>query len=337
MTLPPACSKPSRLGRTVLDHLPPGVRRTVRRAAGRPGPRVVRLDSLDAELAVAAELFSRSEDAARRHLDGMVLEPPAAPPPDPFSEQYRRWTWALYSLISGRVSYELGNEASPFDLQAAQERPFPWSTGSPTVIGEDIEARAQVLRCLGAAGLGLIPPAHLVEYGPGWGNLTADLVMTGYRVTAVEVDPNFCALLTSRAETAPLREASGAGGGRLLRIVNEGMLTFRPDAPVDAAVFYECFHHCADHVAMLEGLHDVVRPGGPVIFAGEPIGDMPYPWGPRLDGLSLWSMRTYGWLELGFRSRYFTEALSRTGWTAERRSLRPGAPKAEIVVARPIP
>ncbi len=308
----------------------------MRRAAGRPGPRVVPLGSLDAELDVAAELFSGSEDAALAFLEGLVVEPPELPPPDPFSEPYHRWTWSLYSAISGRPSYSLGNEASPFDFEEALTRPFPWSTGSPTIIGEDLEARAHVLRLLGG-GLGLHPPARLVEYGPGWGNLTTDLVTTGYEVTAVEVDPRFCSLLTARsAALVKVRSEPPAPGevGALV-VVNEDMLSFRPDRRVDAAVFYECFHHCADHFAMLEGLHDVVRPGGPVVFAGEPVHPMPYPWGPRLDGLSVWSMRRYGWLKLGFDPAYFRQALSRTGWVMERHRLRRSAPKAEIVVARP--
>lgn len=333
----PALSTPSRLGRAVLDTLPPGVRRRVRRLAGRPGPRVVPLGSLDAELAAAAELFSQSEDAALAHLEGLVVEPPEVPPPDPFSEPYRRWTWSLYSAISGRPSYSLGNEASPFDFESALARPFPWSTGSPTIVGEDLEARAHVLRLLGHGGSSLLPPASLVEYGPGWGNLTTDLVATGYDVTAVEVDPGFCSLLAARSAAVmkAKKGSSAPGGGGALVVVNEDMLSFRPDRPVDAAVFYECFHHCADHVAMLEGLHDVVRPGGPVLFAGEPVHPMPYPWGPRLDGLSVWSMRRYGWLELGFEPAYFREALSRNGWTMERHRLRQAAPKAEIIVARP--
>ena len=76
--------------------------------------------------------------------------------------------------------------------------------------------------------------------------------------------------------------------------------TSRADAPFDAAIFYESFHHCADHLAMLERLHGIVGPAGRVLFAAEPVAPMAYPWGPRLDGYSLWSTRTYGWLELGF-------------------------------------
>lgn len=317
-------------GRLAFDALPPATRRRVRALAGRPGPRRITLDALDAELATAAELFGQSEDAARAHLDRVELVPPTARPQDPFSVEYGEWTWELYRAISGRPGYTLDNEASPFDLPAALVRPFPYSTGSPGVVGEDLEARGRILRALGAGrtaagpgtGAALVPPARIVELGPGWGNLTVDLLATGFDVTAVEVDPGFRSLLAARAP---------AGGH--LSVAATDMLSFRPDPPADAAVFFESFHHCADHRRMLARLHDIVVPGGVVVFAGEPVQPMPYPWGPRLDGLSLWSTRTYGWLELGFDPRYFAAALARAGWRAEHQRAR-HSPKADLYVAR---
>jgi SAM-dependent methyltransferase len=321
MSIPPALRQGAR---DVFDALPAPARRIVRAAAGRPGPRQIALDRLDSELAVAAELFGSSEDKARAFLDGLSLVPPPDRPEDPFSPAYREWTWTLYRDISGRPGYTLTNESSPIDVAAAVERPFPFATGSPAVVGEDLEARGSVLRCLGGAA-GVVPPARVVEYGPGWGNLTMDLVATGYDVTAVELDPRFCELL--RARTVP--------GGHL-DVVPTDMLSFHPGEPFEAAVFFESFHHCADHLALLDQLHAVVGAGGCVLFAGEPLQDMPYPWGPRLDGLSLWSMRTYGWLELGFTPAYFRHALARTGWGAERHRAPRGRPKSDVVVARAV-
>jgi hypothetical protein len=46
---------------------------------------------------------------------------------------------------------------------------------------------------------------------------------------------------------------------------------------------------------------------------------VPYPWGPRLDGLSVNAMRIHGWCELGFRDDYFVELLTRTGYVCEYR------------------
>lgn len=318
-------------GRVLFDALPAPTQRRVRALAGRPGPRQVPLAGLDDELAVAADLFGRSEDAARAHLSGFELVPPAGRPPDPFSEEYTAWVWDVYRAVSGRSGYTLDNEASPLDVEAALRRPYPYLTGSAAVVGEDLEARGRVLRALGAgrpaatsrsAAAHLDPPAKVVEFGAGWGNLTGDLLATGYDVVAVEVDEGFCELLSRRAPE----------GGRLT-VHRMGMLSFEPGEPADAAVFFESFHHCADHRRMLARLQHIVRPEGVVLFAGEPVHPMPYPWGPRLDGLSLWSTRTYGWLELGFEPAYFRAALVAAGWGAECIRARTN-PKAEVIVAR---
>lgn len=90
----------------------------------------------------------------------------------------------------------------------------------------------------------------------------------------------------------------------------------------DRVLFYEAFHHSLDHSEVLEKLKHVIAPDGKLLIAGEPIlskeshwlPTLPFPWGPRLDGLSLRSMRTYGWCELGFRREYFIERLMRSGW-----------------------
>jgi len=310
-------------GRRTFDMLPPRTRRTIRTWTGRPGVRAVPLDRLDHELEQAGALFRTSEDDARRFLASIELEVPGDVPADPFSDAYRAWTWELYHAVSGRSTYTVDNEASPFEVAEALRRPYPYQTGSATVVGEDLAARGHVLQRLGSGGIGAEPPARIVEFGPGWGNLTMDLVQTGFEVTAVEVDERFCELLVARAD----------GRGHL-EVCREDMATFDPPRPFDVALFFESFHHCADHLALLGHLRRIVVPGGAVVFAGEPVQEMPYPWGPRTDGLSLWSMRTYGWLELGFTTQYFTQALARTGWTGRWYRRRREAPSAAICVAR---
>ena len=178
------------------------------------------------------------------------------------------------------------------------------------------------MRCIGDSSLGLSPPARIVEFGPGWGNLTNDLASTGFKVTAVEVDEQFCSLVRERC-SAPEN----------LTVVQGDMLAFIPQDPYDAAIFFESFHHCSDHLAMLRDLHRIVRPEGTVFFASEPVSNMPYPWGPRLDGLSVWSSRTYGWLELGFDTAYFDAALAQTGWRGERRHVGTRMDEADVIVA----
>ena len=129
-------------------------------------PRPVTLDELDAVLARATALMGPAPDEARALLDGIVLALPTAPPEDPFSDAYREWTWELYRTISGRAGYDTAHEASPFDLAAARERPFPYQTGSLALVGRDLVARGHLLECLaeveaqarGGAGAGPANP-----------------------------------------------------------------------------------------------------------------------------------------------------------------------------------
>jgi SAM-dependent methyltransferase len=310
------------VGSRAIDGLPPRPRRWVRGALGRPGPRPVPLDRLDDELARATALMATSPDEARALLDGFVVALPSVPPADPFSEAYREWTWELYRRISGRSGYDTAHESSPFDLQGALARPFPYQSGSLALVGRDLVARGHLLDCLADVAL-QSPTGRIVEFGPGWGNLTRDLVATGLDVTAVEVDEKFCSLIGQRCD----------GPGHL-SVVQGDMLGFATAEPFDAAVYFESFHHCADHLAMLRRLHDIVRPGGAVLFAAEPVQRMDYPWGPRLDGLSVWSSRTHGWLELGFDVAYFDRALVHTGWSGRRVRLGAARGEADVIVAR---
>jgi hypothetical protein len=70
-----------------------------------------------------------------------------------------------------------------------------------------------------------------------------------------------------------------------------------------------------------------------VLFASEPIQKLDYPWGPRLDGLSVWWSRTHGWLELGFDNAYFDLALAHSGWSGRRHRLGAGPGETDVIVA----
>jgi SAM-dependent methyltransferase len=314
-----------RVAGRAVDALPPGLRRRVRAWAGRPGPREVSLDALDDELARAGAQMGTSPEQAQALLAEIVVALPTDPPPDPFSDAYREWTWDVYRRISGRAGYDTAHEASPFDLERALTRPFPYESGSLALVGRDLVARGHLLDVLGQALGGMADGTarpRVVEFGAGWGNLTADLIATGLDVTVVELDPKFCSLIGARC--------TGPGA---LTVYEGDMLGFTTAEPFDAAVFFESFHHCADHLTMLRRLHDVVRPGGVVLFAAEPVQRLGYPWGPRLDGLSVWSSRTYGWLELGFDARYFDAALARTGWSGRRVMLGDRPAETDVIVA----
>src|SRR5205814_1478988 len=139
---------------------------------------------------------------------------------------------------------------------------------------------------------------------PGWGNTTQALLQTGYDVTAVEIDPAFIDLIAQRCALHADR----------LTLETADMMEFTSTHRFDVILFFESFHHCQDHRRLLRQLHDLLAEGGVILFVAEPIVDLPYPWGLRLDGQSLWAIRQLGWLELGFDRSYFMQALRDTGW-----------------------
>jgi 2-polyprenyl-3-methyl-5-hydroxy-6-metoxy-1,4-benzoquinol methylase len=261
---------------------------------------VTTLQAVDAELERAEEIRVTSEDRFREALLGFRYVPAGLPTGDPLSASYHAAQLRLYSAITGLESYEPhGAEQTAFDLEAAIERPFPYA-GSATVLGEQLMAIGHLIRASGVA-----PGMSVLEFGPGWGKTTLELAEFGAAVTAVDINEDFLRLIDERARRR----------GLTVHTVHSDMLDYRPQAPFDRVLFYESFHHCSDPLRLVAELDGLVAPGGAIVFAGEPIvEDFPVPWGVRLDGLSVWSMRRFGWLELGFELGWFRALLDSAGW-----------------------
>ena len=177
-------------------------------------------------------------------------------------------------------------------------------------------------------------PARVVlaELGPGRGTLMADLLRAAATVPSfraaldiwlVEASP----VLRRRQEAALdgqgahwAAELAGLPPGPLLLVANE----FFDALPIEQYV-----RAPEGWTRRMVGLDA----DGRLAFAAEPVARLAYPWGLRLDGLSLWSTRAYGWLELGFDTGYFAEALARTGWgRGARHRSRSLGPLADVIV-----
>lgn len=259
-------------------------------------------EEIDIKLIQIAAAAAQSDEAARHVFSSFKMDFSASVPSDPFSAEYADCQMQLYERIAGR-NYAHSNEVSAFNVEAAVLRPFPLNSGSTATTGAHLSALGFVI-----GRLKLPPGATILEFGPGWGNTTMTLAMLGFQVTAVDIERNFCDLIRERAK---LNEVA-------VEVVHDDFfLCERISRQFDAVLFYECFHHCADHMRLLRGLHKVVKPGGRVYLGCEPItDDFPLPWGVRLDGELLWAIRQNGWMELGFNASYFREALARAGWFA---------------------
>jgi 2-polyprenyl-3-methyl-5-hydroxy-6-metoxy-1,4-benzoquinol methylase len=309
----------SRIRDLALDLLPPVVSRQVLQHVGlRARERVSTLEELDRWIQRADAAGATSDDELRRVLSMFEFVTDTKMPRDPFSKAYQVAQKELYAKIAGHRQYRAEeHERTPFDPDAALHLPFPYSTRSTATVGEQLARQGLLLRLLR-----LRPTARVVEFGAGWGNLTLELAKMGLTVTAVDVDPKFGELVSQRASQL----------GLTIQIVTSDMLDFRADEPFDAAIFFESFHHCSDHLQMLSNLRDIVKEEGIVAFGSEPITALPYPWGLRLDGMSVWSTRKFGWLENGFTPRYFGRALDRTAWKAESTFSR-DIPGCSVIVA----
>jgi SAM-dependent methyltransferase len=277
---------------------------------------IAELDEKLAECDRAAEI---SDDAMRNVFAGFRMAPPADLPCEPLSEEYSRYQLSLYQKLAGK-SYQVENEATVFDVEAAVRRPFPYCTGGLATTADQYSAIGALLRRLEVK-----PGARILEFGPGWGNTTLALALLGFQVTAVDIEPRFCELVERRA----------ALHGVTVDVVNADFTwAEQVSEPFEAAIFFECFHHSTDHRQLLRTLRSALIPDGRVLFGGEPISsDFPMPWGLRMDGQSLWSIRKHGWFELGFNEAYFIDALASEGWLATKFPSG-DTPVADVWVAR---
>jgi 2-polyprenyl-3-methyl-5-hydroxy-6-metoxy-1,4-benzoquinol methylase len=261
------------------------------------------LDELKGKLEEIDAAWAVSDDAMREVFQGFTMAPPTDIPDDPYSQEYADRQFEIYRLIAERATYEVENERCDFPTDA--NRPFPYYTESAETVGHQLIAMGFIIK-----SMGLPAGATVLELGPGWGNTTIELARMGYQVTAIDIDPAFVELIQERAQKFSLEV--DARRGTFLEIDQLGQR-------YDAVLFYECFHHCSDHRLLVKKLADVLKPGGKVFFASEPILDsFPMPWGVRTDGESLWAIRRNGWLELGFQESYFVRMLSRLGWVTKR-------------------
>ncbi len=267
---------------------------------------ITTLEELDAQLLTVDEVGQQSDDALRQVLASFEFRVDISANPDPYSEAYRRQQHELYLKISGMESYSANNERSEnffADADEAARQPFPYYTRSPQTVGDQLMALGFIIKTMN-----LPSGSKILEFGPGWGNTTINLARMGYAVTAVDIEPNFLALIQSRAKMLHLSVKTICGN------FSDAVDQESPDK-YDAVLFFESFHHCADHLKLIRDLGTMLKPGGIAVFASEPITDLfPVPWGLRLDGMSVWSTRRFKWLELGFKESYFRDTLARFGW-----------------------
>lgn len=266
--------------------------------------------------------------AEHRALSTMMLDTPGIrqlAAMDPFSPEYHQGVLDLYLGLRARPDGEYipeRDEAPSAPVPAdVWSQLVPWAFRDTAMVGEHLYAWGHILCHLGLASGGSV-----LEYGPGSGQILLMLARMGFRACGVDVDALALEGIRLQAEgmglTVPTERALfGEGFG---------------DERFDCILFYEAFHHSLDFQPLLRRLHDRLKPGGRIILCGEPIvannfPGIPYPWGPRLDALSVFCMRRFGWMELGFTHAFFVEAARQAGWQADVHAF-PNCGRAQVYV-----
>jgi len=274
---------------------------------------VVKVDNLDRFDANVAEIMRNNTELTFQKLQairGMYLNCAVKLPQDPFSDEYRKSQMDLYKKLT-KKEYSAGNEIIEYVFSGDHTKIYPYSSGSPEEVGMMLLNHGFILKNFKALPQG----SRIVEFGTGWGNFTLNMLQMGYRVTAVEVNRSFLDLLEHRA-----REFKPN-----LNVRNQDMIDFCEEnkEEFDAVVFNAAFHHCSDHRRLLDGIGRWLSKNGVIYFCSEPVffsknAYLPYPWGLRMDGESMYMIRSQGWLELGFQFTYLKKILAMRKFSFQR-------------------
>jgi SAM-dependent methyltransferase len=226
--------------------------------------------------------------------------------------EYAETVRQLYLELSGHHEYLPERDeltvgmAATLPINELFTKTSPWSFESAPFMAEFLASWAAMMRHMPASS-----DADILEYGPGSGQFLLSLARLGYRTYGVDIEPKYLELIQQQAQamSVPVQTEQGHFG--------EGFT----DKKFDRIVFFEALHHAPDFLSLLCRLHGKIVGDGMLILCGEPVvddvttGPVPFPWGPRLDGLSIHCMREWGWMELGFQRSFLIEALMRCGWT----------------------
>ena len=186
---------------------------------------------------------SSSDDELRRHFNDFNADYNLDIPADPFSELYRDQQFELYKALSGKA-YSTTHEQTVFDIATSAVSPFPYCHGSCDTVGDQLMAIGFLIKALQ-----LPKGAKILEFGPGWGNTTLMLAKMGFDVTCVDIEKNFCDLITERASMEKLS----------VKVINGDFSEIEKiQTKFDAILFFECFHHASDHIRLIGDRKSVV-------------------------------------------------------------------------------
>lgn len=221
---------------------------------------------------------------------------------DPRSDAYCRQQLALYEEMSGRRFDQYANELTEFDLERHVAAPNGYDHPDPRILAHQMAQLGHVFR-----RVRMLRGQHLLDMGCGWGLSSEFAATVGLTVTAVDINPKFVELVRRRAERLglPIQAVMGSFDDVAL------------PASYDHVLFYECLHHAYKPWELIKKLADRLTPNGRFLVAGEPlIGDWKH-WGMRLDPLSAYCIRKFGWYETGWSLEFLCSLFEQLGMGVE--------------------
>jgi ubiquinone/menaquinone biosynthesis C-methylase UbiE len=207
---------------------------------------------------------------------------------------------ALYREISGR-------ELDPENGELTEVDVVRHAAGANPYVSRDIGFIARHARAVMTAMMAANPPpgARVLDLGCGWGLSTEMIGFAGGRVTAVDINPQFVDLVARRAKMQ----------GRNVDVICSNFNALDLDDTFDIAFFYECLHHAVRPWETLSSVARYVAPNGRIVLAGEPINSVWWrTWGLRLDPLSIYCIRKFGWFESGWSATFLRRMFADIGW-----------------------
>lgn len=235
---------------------------------------------------------------------------------NPFSPEYLTFQIELYEKISGRKLDQTQNEMTDFDLSHHANGHNPYRDITPT------DAAIHLQRLLKMYRASSLPPAaRVLDMGAGWGLSSEICAYIGCNVLAVDINPKFVALIQERAKRL----------GLSIEAATSSFDNFRAMEQFDLVSFYECLHHSVKPWELIEKVNNYLKPNGKIAIAGEPINDNWWPaWGLRLDAISVYCIRKFGWFESGWSENFICECFHRSNLTTS--VLRDGDPAIGTVI-----
>jgi SAM-dependent methyltransferase len=227
---------------------------------------------------------------------------------DPFSDEYFAQQMALYIEIASRSFEPTTGELTRIDPIKHSQGANPYLSNNTTVISSHVRTISTVMTVAN-----LPPAARVLDLGCGWGLSSEIMAFCGATIDAVDINPPFVELVNLRA--APRNYDIRARHGEFDSLEADGFY--------DLILFYECLHHASKPWELIERVKSFLSPTGKIAFAGEPVNEIWWPnWGMRLDYLSVYCIRKFGWFE-SFYTSLLPSCWTRCGglspdWTAER-------------------